>query len=98
MTVVCLDMSMNYLCLRPHSFVVRLVAIVASGQVSDSGDAEVTTFGGIRVFLATVVTKTLKQAADHILVVADKVGVLADVVAIPDGRGAVTAHIYVLRT
>lgn len=72
--------------LCPYSFIIGLVAIVSGGQVSHSVDGKTTTFGGIRVFCATIVAQTLKQTADHFLVMADKVRVLADVVAIPDDK------------
>lgn len=70
----------------PYSFVIRLVAVVASSQISNSRDGEATTFGGIRVFLATVVAKALEQAADYILVIADEVGILTDVVSISNSE------------
>lgn len=67
-----------------YSLVIGLVAVVACGQVSHSRDGEAATFSGIRALLAAVVSQALEQAADHILVMADEIGVLADVVAIPD--------------
>lgn len=66
-----------------YSLVIGLVAVKASGQVSYSSDRESTTFRWIRVLLATVGAQALKQAADHSLVMADKIGVLTNVVAIP---------------
>lgn len=69
-----------------YSLVIRLVAVVAGGQVSYSRDGEATAFSGIWVLLATVITQALKQAADHVLVMADEIGVLTDVVAIPDNE------------
>lgn len=65
-----------------YGFVVGLVAVVASGQISDSRDGETTAFLGIRVLLASVVAQALKQAANYFLIMADEVGVLTDVVAI----------------
>lgn len=69
-----------------YSLVIGLVAVVAGGQISYSRDGEATTFSRIRVLLAAVVAQALKQAADHILVVTDEIGVLADVVAVPDSE------------
>lgn len=79
-----LCLSVNVISVCPHSFVVRLVAIVAGGQVSDSRDAEAATFCGVRVRFAAEVAQTFKQTVDDFLIVADKVGVFADVVAIPE--------------
>lgn len=72
--------------LCPYSLFIGSVAVVPGGQVSYSRNGEATTLGGIRVLLTTVVAQPLEQAADHILVVADEVGVLADVVAVPDNE------------
>lgn len=85
-----------------YSLVARLVAVVASGQVPYSRNSEAATFSGIRVFLATVGAQALKQAADHILVMADEIGVLTDVVAVPDNEEEreseckSTAEVYIL--
>lgn len=84
------DLKRFYLLSENHvstySLVIGLVAVVAGGQVSHSRDGEATTFGGIRVLLAAVVAQALEQTADHVLVVADEVRVLSDVVAIPAER------------
>lgn len=69
-----------------YRLVVGLVAVVAGGQVSDGRDGEAAALFGIRVLLAFVVAQALKQAADDVLVVADEIGVLADVVAVSGGR------------
>lgn len=68
---------------KTYRFVIGLVAVVASGQVSYGGDTETAAHLGIRPLLAVVVAQALKQAADDRLVVADEIGVLADVVAVP---------------
>lgn len=70
---------------KTYRLVIRLVAVVASGQVSYGWDSEAAALFRIRV-LAIVVAQALKQAADHILVVADEIGVLADVVAVSGGE------------
>lgn len=69
-----------------HGLVAGLVAVIAGGQVSHSGDGEAAALGGVRVPPAAVVAQALEQAADHLLVVADEVGVFADVVAVPDKK------------
>lgn len=69
-----------------YGLVVGLVAVVAGGQVSHRRDGEAAALTGVRVLLAAVVAQALEQAADHVLVVADEVGVLAEVVAVP-GQG-----------
>lgn len=81
--VLCVDVHES---VRPYSLVIRLVAVVASGQVSYSRDGETPTFGWVRVLLATVVAKALEQTADHILVMADEVRVLTNVVAVPENE------------
>lgn len=45
---------------------------------------------GIRALLAVVVAQALKQAVDDVLVVADEIGVLADVVAVSGGEAEET--------
>lgn len=59
---------------------------MAGGQVSYSCDREATTLFGIRALLAIIVTQAFEQAADYFLVMADEIGVLTDVVAIPGGE------------
>lgn len=56
---------------------------MAGGQVTYSCDREATTLFGIRALLVIIVTQALKQAAYYFLVMADEIGVLTDVVAIP---------------
>lgn len=70
-------------CEQTYCLVVRLVAVMASGQVSYSCDREATTLFGIQALLAIIVTQALEQAVDYFLVMADEIGVLTDVVAIP---------------
>lgn len=71
----------------PYRLLVGLVAVVAGGQVAHRADGEPAALSGIGVLLVAVVTQALEEAADDVLVVADVVGVLGDVVAIPGGQG-----------
>lgn len=66
-----------------HSLVVGLVVIISSRQVPDGRDGEASTFCRVRILLVAIVTQALKQAADDFLIVADEIGILADVVAVP---------------
>lgn len=65
-----------------HSFEIRLVAVVACSEVTDGGNGEALALFRVSV-LTIVVPQTLKQLSDGVLVVADKVGVLGNVIAIP---------------
>lgn len=65
-----------------HGFEVGLVAVVACREVTDGGDGEALALFRIRV-LAIVVPQTLKQLPDGVLVVADEIRVLGEVVAVP---------------
>lgn len=82
------------MCISPwvktYGLVIGLVAVIASGQVPYGRDGEAAALFGIRVLLAVVVAQPLKQAADDLLVVADEIGVLADVVAISGGEAGKT--------
>lgn len=65
-----------------HGFEIGLVAVVARSEVADGADGEALALFRVCV-LATVVPQTLKQLPDGVLVVADEVRVLGDVVAVP---------------
>lgn len=65
-----------------HGFEIGLVAVVARGEVTDGGDAEALALFRVRV-VAVVVPQVLKQLPDGVLVMADKVRVLGDVIAVP---------------
>ena len=69
----------------PHRLVAGLTAVVAGGQVAHRGDREAAALAGVRVLPVAVVPQALEKAADDLLVVADVVGVLGDVVAVPGG-------------
>lgn len=71
---------------KTYCLVIGLVAVIAGGQVSNGWDGEAAALFGIRALLAVVVAQALKQAADDVLVVADEIGVLTDVVAVSDGE------------
>lgn len=68
-----------------YSFVAGLIVVVTSRQVPHGRDREASTFCRIRVLLVAIVTEASKQAVDDFLIVADEIGILTDVVTIPDG-------------
>lgn len=65
-----------------HRFEVGPVAVVTRGEVADGGDAEAPALFRVGV-LAVVVPQTLEQPPDGVLLVADEVGVLGEVIAVP---------------
>lgn len=69
-----------------YSFVAGLIVVVTSRQVPHGRDQEASTFSRIRVLLVAIVTEAPKQAADDFLIVADEIGILTDVVTVPDGQ------------
>lgn len=75
-------------CARVHvltySFVAGLIVVVTGRQVPHSRDREASTFCRIRVLLVAIVTEASKQAVDDFLIMADEIGILTDVVTIPD--------------
>lgn len=68
-----------------YRLVVRLVVVVARRQVPHGRDREAAARRGVRARRVAVVTEALEQAADDFLVVADEIGILTDVVTVPDG-------------